>query len=100
MFSLSLSVNNPFFVDKPSRIDHIFQIGGDLSKNKSFEMELTLDKSAPYNLFNFSIDFSIKGKDHAGFYLDIGVVNLEFSLHLYDIRHWNFKENSWNKYND
>jgi len=38
-----------------------------------------------------------RNRDHAGAYAQISVLGLELNATVYDNRHWNYEENTWEK---
>jgi hypothetical protein len=38
--------------------------------------------------------------DHSGLYMDLGLLGYNFSFNFYDSRHWDYKNNCWEKYNE
>lgn len=67
-----------------------------LSKNKTFEFDLNYWKNQG-TIFSFNIRWSYKG-DHAGLNFDLTLFGLSLTLDIHDNRHWNYKENRWEKY--
>lgn len=62
-----------------------------LSKHKYFELECVSD-----NWHIFSIEFKIGIKeDHAGVRAALSMFGVEVYFHVYDIRHWDYKNNCW-----
>lgn len=68
-----------------------------MSKNRVFEVELLLDT---VNLFQVSLDLSFTGKDHAGPELLVNLFGVCGILKLYDRRHWDYEQNTWENGND
>ena len=66
-----------------------------LSKNKRFEAEFVYDA---YHNFFLSLDTSFRGKDHAGPRLEIGLFGYNSSFAIYDVRHWDYKNNTWKNF--
>ncbi len=90
-----------------------------LSKYKSFEIEaysglicfanklfisiwnreVSFDIRILYALFHF--EFRIEWKtDHAGVSLGLGLLGFDVGLHFYDTRHWDYKNNRWEVYDE
>lgn len=44
-------------------------------------------------LFDFTLDLSLKGKDHAGVEFSMTVLGFGFVLQIYDTRHWDDEKN-------
>jgi hypothetical protein len=66
------------------------------SKYKAFEAEICFQ---PSTLFEVFLNITTRG-DHAG--IDVSVTVLGVCIHLlfYDIRHWNYKTNTWEVYEE
>jgi len=47
------------------------------------------------NLFDFTLDLSLKGRDHAGIEFSMTVLGFGFVLQIYDTRHWDDETNQW-----
>ena len=73
------------------------------------ELNFKIDLSKDYdtNIFNFDIDiFGLlelnisknKKQDHAGFWFRFSIFGLDFSYRKYDIRHWDYDNDCWEKY--
>jgi hypothetical protein len=91
MFHFSLGVRNPFRLKKFN--ETLFQKYGKLPiKNKAWETELKLDTAT--KIFDIYFDWSIK-QSHAGIYFSVSVLWLDFSIELYDIRHWDYDADRW-----
>jgi hypothetical protein len=59
---------------------------------KSLEIEIF--KGSDY-LLRFELDFSLKGKDHAGIKFSIDLIGFGININFYDHRHWDYKNNTW-----
>lgn len=68
-----------------------------LTKNKFFELQVTLTKP---KFLAFSVDFSFRGRDHAGLQLDCDLIFVYIGLNFFDHRHWNYEEDRWNTEED
>jgi len=64
-------------------------------KNKFIELEVIKDVS----IVSFSFKISTR-TDHGGLYMDLGLLGYSFSFNFYDSRHWDHKNNCWEKYNE
>jgi hypothetical protein len=64
-------------------------------KNKFIELELVKDTSIVAFTFKLS-----HWTDHGGLYIDLGLVGYNISFNFYDSRHWDHKNNCWEKYNE
>lgn len=94
MIILNCLIANPWqkekyklFVNKHFRV----------TKNKTFEIECY---RYFYNLFELTIDLRWFGHDHAGFKFELNILGLNLGISLCDNRHWDHKNNCWEKNND
>lgn len=71
-----------------------FLRGNQISKNKSWEIQL----NEASNLFHAEFGFCIGGRDHAGLTLILGLVGYEIEFNLIDNRHWDYGNNCWEEY--
>ena len=61
--------------------------------------EVSFDITILYALFHF--EFKIEWKtDHAGVSLWLGILGFDVGLHFYDTRHWDYKNNKWEVYEE
>lgn len=92
MFYLRFKIHSPIrrsSSDWHSYWDKEFQ----LSKNKSLVLQF-IDGE----LFDIEISWDLKGNDHAGFSLTLGLFGKEFLFQIYDHRHWNYDKDQWEEY--
>ena len=94
MIRTTLSVRNPFAKDGRNWLTWYKHIA--LSKNKTFEIEL--GSASMYNLLSISLDLSWRGHDHAGPELHVELFGFEARIKIYDNRHWNYHEGTWEQY--
>jgi hypothetical protein len=66
-----------------------------LTTNKRFEADFAYDA---YHNFFLSISTDFRGKDHAGPRIEIGLFGYNSSFAIYDIRHWDYKNNTWKNF--
>lgn len=70
------------------------------SQNKSFEYQLEFGDKLAKDIFELSFDWTTK-RDHAGIDFTFSIYKLFWlNLNIHDSRHWNYKENRWNKENE
>ena len=65
-------------------------------KNKYFEFEIAKHTGT---LLKLQLELNFKGCDHAGPEFSIGIFGYEISARIYDHRHWDYKNNKWEKLN-
>jgi hypothetical protein len=63
-----------------------------LSKYKNVEFETCY---SGYSIFQFELDFCPIAKDHGGLSLTLNFLGFEAGLRIYDSRHWDYKNWSW-----
>jgi hypothetical protein len=94
MIHLNFSIDYPF---TRSSFNDIFSRSWNTPiKNKYLEFQLMQD--CEY-LLHFNFDWRRKC-DHAGVKLELGLLGYEIMIQLYDSRHWNYKTNTWETYNE
>jgi len=59
-------------------------------KNKHIELEVIKDTS----IVSGSLKLSTR-TDHAGLYMDLGLLGYSFSFNFYDSRHWNYTDDRY-----
>ena len=94
MFYIGLHISNPF---KTNTFKNLFNVGGRISKNKSWEFEIIY---SPTILLEFNLRIVTSGVDHAGLELDIGMLGLSLNAKIYDNRHWDYDNNCWEKHDE
>lgn len=93
MIEFRIAVKHPF---RKENFKNIFSETAQLSRNKFFEFEIIRYR---HYLFEFDLDINWRGRDHAGPNLEIGIFGYSICLRIYDSRHWNHIENTWEVYN-
>jgi hypothetical protein len=86
MINLQFNVNNPWGGEfQTIWSDHTPFIG-----HKNIELEIYKDSTI------ISFEFSITTRcDHAGARLQIGLFGYTFGISLYDVRHFDYRNNRW-----
>lgn len=67
-----------------------------VSKNKNLEIEFIWLKKLD-TIFKFLILWTITG-DHAGFSFHVVLFKLDFNIHFYDCRHWDYRNHKFIDY--
>ena len=93
MLKLNLQIRNPFFKD--SEFKNLWFRSGSFNLHKQWELQLMY---YDWNIFELNVNISWKGEDHAGPKFDIGIFGYQFTASVYDSRHWNFENNTWEVY--
>lgn len=87
MISFSFDLINPWW---NYRWDIIWGAAKLLTKHKAIEFNVYR------SVYILEISFFIKTMcDHAGMRIMLGLFSFNIELYLYDIRHWNNENNSW-----
>jgi hypothetical protein len=86
MFNINFSLSNPFSHRFESAYNRLFQ----LSKNKFAEVEIVKDNG----IISFGLRLTAR-QSHAGVYIGFGLLGWDFSVDVYDHRHWLRDENKW-----
>lgn len=94
-FNINLKITNPCF--KKNIFKSFFSFEKTICKNKSFELEVYYHN---YDLLGFTIDLSFTGSDHAGPKLEICFLGLTAEITIYDHRHWNYENDTWEEYSE
>lgn len=91
MIKTNITIRNPFAKDEKCLLAWDKTLA--LTKHKTFEVEVC--SASMYNLFEFSLDLSWRGRDHAGPELHVELVGFEATIKIYDNRHWNYIKGTW-----
>ena len=91
MIHLRFEIRNPWSKD---RFKNLGRIGGQISKNKAWELEHSFYDAV---IFNIECKFTTK-QDHAGLELVLGFLGHEVHFMIYDRRHWDFETNKWKEH--
>lgn len=86
MINVSIRLKNPF----SNRWKVILSKSNNLSATKAAEINLY---KTPH-ICNIEFDLSIR-QDHAGIRMSLGFLGYDIEFTMYDVRHWNYKSNSW-----
>jgi hypothetical protein len=91
MLYLTFKINNPW----SNRFANLFCQSGLLTKNKAWEIQLMKSSDIVFCQFEFSTK-----KDHAGLYVQLGLIGFNLAGQIYDTRHWDYTQSKWEEYND
>lgn len=94
MFSFNVRIANPWAKNK---FQNIWNTWKQITKNKVVELQITKGST---ELIGISFDFSFRNQDHAGIYVEAGIVGYTASVTIYDRRHWDHAADSWCEYHD
>ena len=94
MLYLNFSIVNPF---AQQDFNNIFSRSGQLTENKCWEIEIYRE---PRRLLGIEINLEWRGCDHAGPGMELSLFGHSISIKVYDVRHWNSKENTWVNYDN
>jgi hypothetical protein len=92
MIRIDFSLGNPF-KHKPWR--DLYQGEWLITKNTVFEIGFF---RYAYNIAEVTLDLRWQGSDHAGPEFEIGLFGWQMRLALKDTRHWDYQNNTWQKY--
>lgn len=76
-------------------LGQFFLFDESISKNKALSVQI--EHFNWTSLFGFSFDLTLSGSDHAGLFVDFTILGLCMIVNLYDKRHWDYENNSWEK---
>lgn len=92
MINIRLSLQNPFGKEN---FKNLYSKSFRLMPHKHFEFELI---RYGINIFEFELDLSFRGHDHAGPSLELGIFGYLLYIRIYDKRHWDHINNKWEEY--
>lgn len=95
MIYFNFRLSNPFARDCED-FNNTKTLFGKLTKNKVWEIESHKNSET---IINFGIDLSFR-RSHAGICIWGGLLGYCFSFEIYDRRHYNYKDNCWEVYED
>ena len=82
---------NPF----SDRWDTIWYTSGSFSHYKAWEF----NGYKTHDFIEIDFNFTTKG-DHAGLQIMIGLLGYAIEYHVYDTRHWDYENNTWEVYEE
>jgi len=91
MLNFFLRVNNPFKKDTHSNFHHLWGWHKSLTQYREFEIETYYSPM----IVDVEIVFEMKGRDHAGPRITIGILGWTISASIYDNRHWDYDAGYW-----
>lgn len=94
MLNFSFKLMNP---RRTEDFKSLFEKTWHVLGNKYFEVQATRYR---YYLFELDLDLRWKGSDHAGPSLQLGLFGYNFTIKIYDSRHWDYYGNDWEKLKD
>ena len=86
MINLRFKLSNPF----SDRWANIYNIGGYLTENKSWELQIMKTNA----IVDVSINFTMHS-DHAGLTVELGLLGFSGHLTIHDNRHWDYENKRW-----
>lgn len=86
------SFNIKKFWNRRRYYNNVFFWHKQITKNKSIEFQIIDDNDI---LFKFEIIIVFRGRDHAGPSLVFGLLGSELNFQIYDHRHWDYANNTW-----
>lgn len=89
---------NPFRHKETESKDYVYKERV-IAKNKSVELQISKWNKA-HSLINFDLDLRWWGGDHSGPSIMIEVWKYFFNLKIYDHRHWDYENDTWEVYNE
>jgi hypothetical protein len=82
-------LDNPFAEEYFEILHYKFK---PLTENKTFEFQFNIDSKV---LLSFNLNIVFSGRDHAGPYLELGLLGHSISFSIHDNRHWDHSSNCW-----
>lgn len=93
MLKFNLEIRNPFF--KNGEFDSLWEKSGSFTRYKHWELQLM---QYGWNLFELNFDLNWNGRDHAGPNMEVGIFGYQLAITVYDSRHWDYENNTWEVY--
>jgi hypothetical protein len=93
MFEIRIDVTNPFVTRNGYRV--LIESHGSFNAHKHWEIEAISNKDI---ILGFELGTNLRGGDHAGPTLRIGLLCFELRIKIYDSRHWCYETNTWTEY--
>jgi len=88
MINFQFYISFPFLW-KPSSYKDIFYKYWNISKNKTFEVQLSKTNRL------IGIGLNCYQGSHAGFYFDMAIFPLSLDISFHDNRHWDYEKGTW-----
>ena len=89
MIYSKFSITNPWSKDN---FKSVWSTSGQATTNKAWELEII---SSSCYLLHAELEISVRGKDHAGGGIELGLFGFVVSFRFYDCRHWDYNKNQW-----
>ena len=89
MIRINFTLSNPL----SDRWDTICGSSGVISKYKAWEFNIY----ETHDIIEIDVEFRPKG-DHAGLHIMLGLLGYAVEFHVYDTRHWDYENNTWEVY--
>ena len=89
MINFWVALRNPLPC-RPFRM--LWNRGGTITTHKGWELQLSY---YAYNWFEAKLDLNWQGDSHAGPWLMINILGLQFDARIFDCRHWDHENNCW-----
>jgi hypothetical protein len=89
MINIWFALRNPFR-SKPFRM--LWNRGGIITQHKGWELQLSY---YVYNWLEAKIDLNWRGESHAGPWIMINILGVQFDARIFDSRHWDIESNYW-----
>ena len=95
MISANICIRTPWFTTP--KLKNMFNYYCMIYKFKAFEFEVCYDNS---KLLSIILHLQLRGSDHAGPYIEFGLFGFDVTFKIYDTRHWNYNEQTWETYDN
>lgn len=91
MIRFNFSISNPW----SDRWEILWGKFNSISRYKAWEFNVY----ETHDIIEVDFHYTVKG-DHAGLHLMLGLVGYAVEFHIYDTRHWDYENNTWEIYGD
>ncbi len=98
MFHIHFSIKNYFKNKSKSQKDYVLY-NKHLFGNKYLEIQLS-HWGQISDIFSVTLNTAITGEDHAGIRFHLDILGYGFIFNIYDNRHWDYENHTWEKYDE
>lgn len=92
-FKFYISIRNPFC--KGGCTKPFYSFDKKLTKFKRFSLDIGIGDA--FHILAFDAQACNGNSDHAGYLLDIDILGFFMIFNIYDIRHWDYEKEEWQK---
>lgn len=75
-----------------NNFENLYSFNKQIASTKFFELEFFKNSAS---LIEVQLDCRLTGRDHAGLSMTVIILGFGFGARIYDHRHWNYENNTW-----